>query len=97
MRQQFSPARRKFVGCSGIVTRLFAFGHWGWADGKKESFCYTEAQSTIQLGIYSRGSQWGHTPDGAGAIFISTGISAAQQSYLAHGGLGFLLGDGALT
>ena len=76
---------------------IYAFGRWGWADGKKESFCYTEAESTFQLGIYSKGSQWGRTLDRAGAVFISNGISAAHQSYLAHGGLGFLLGDGALT
>lgn len=75
---------------------VFVFGRWGWADGKKESFCYTEAESTIQAGIYAKGSQWQRTLDRAGAIFISNGISAAHQSYLAHGGLGFLLGDGGL-
>ena len=76
---------------------VFFFGRWGWADGKKESFCYTEAESTIEAGIYSKGAQWHRTLDRAGAVFISNGISAAHQSYLAHGGLGFLLGDGGLT
>jgi high affinity Mn2+ porin len=76
---------------------VFFFGRWGWADGKKESFCYTEAESTIAAGIYSKGAQWHRTLDRAGAVFISNGISAAHQSYLAHGGLGFLLGDGGLT
>lgn len=76
---------------------VFAFARWGWADGKKESFCYTEAESTFEAGVYSKGSQWHRTLDRAGAVFISNGISAAHQSYLGHGGLGFLLGDGALT
>jgi hypothetical protein len=76
---------------------VFFFGRWGWADGKKESFCYTEVESTIEAGIYSKGEQWHRTLDRAGAVFISNGISAAHQSYLAHGGLGFLLGDGGLT
>jgi high affinity Mn2+ porin len=76
---------------------VFAIARWGWADGKKESFCYTEAESTIEAGAYSKGTQWKRTLDRAGAVFISNGISAAHQSYLAHGGLGFLLGDGGLT
>lgn len=76
---------------------VFAFARWGWADGKKESFCYTEAESTLEAGVYSKGSQWHRTLDRAGAVFISNGISAAHQSYLANGGLGFLLGDGGLT
>jgi high affinity Mn2+ porin len=80
-----------------IASDLFAFGRWGWADGKKESFCFTEAESTIEAGIFARGSRWQRSLDRAGAVFISNGISAAHQSYLAHGGLGFLLGDGALT
>jgi len=80
-----------------LSTDVFAFARWGWADGKKESFCYTEAESTLEGGVYSKGSQWHRTLDRAGAVFISNGISVAHQSYLANGGLGFLLGDGGLT
>ena len=80
-----------------LSTDVFAFARWGWADGKKESFCYTEAESTFEAGVYSKGSRWHRTLDRAGAVFISNGISAAHQSYLSHGGLGFLLGDGGLT
>jgi hypothetical protein len=76
---------------------VFAFARWGWADGKKESWCYTEVESTREAGIYSKGSQWHRALDRAGALFISNGISAAHQAYLGYGGLGFLLGDGALT
>ena len=80
-----------------IADNLYGFARWGWADGKKESWCYTEVESTIEAGIYARGARWGRTLDRAGAVFISNGISAAHQSYLAHGGLGFLVGDGGLT
>jgi len=76
---------------------LFAFARWGWADGKKESFCYTEAESTIEAGVYAKGTRWGRTLDRMGAVFASNGISAAHHSYLANGGLGFLLGDSGLT
>jgi hypothetical protein len=80
-----------------IATDLYGFARWGWADGKKESWCFTEVESTIEAGIYARGSRWGRALDRAGALFLSNGISGAHQSYLAHGGLGFLLGDGGLT
>lgn len=80
-----------------ISTDIFGFGRWGWADGKKESFCFTEVESTIEAGVYARGTRWHRPLDRAGALFVSNGISAAHQSYLANGGLGFLLGDGGLT
>jgi hypothetical protein len=80
-----------------LANDLYAFGRWGWADGKKEAFCFTEVESTIEAGIYARGARWGRTLDRAGTVFISNGISAAHQSYLRNGGLGFLLGDGGLT
>jgi high affinity Mn2+ porin len=80
-----------------LANNLFAFARWGWADGKKESWCFTEVESTIEAGIYARGTGWGRSLDRVGAVFISNGISAAHQSYLANGGLGFLLGDSGLT
>jgi high affinity Mn2+ porin len=80
-----------------LSSNVFAFARWGWADGKKESFCYTEAESTFEAGGYAKGTRWRRALDRAGGVFISNGISAAHQSYLANGGLGFLLGDGGLT
>jgi hypothetical protein len=80
-----------------LANDVFAFARWGWADDKKESYCYTEVESTLEAGVYTRGGRWKRPLDRAGAVFISNGISAAHQSYLANGGLGFLLGDGGLT
>jgi high affinity Mn2+ porin len=80
-----------------LSTDVFGFARWGWADGKKESFCYTEVESTLEAGVYAKGSRWHRKLDRAGAVFVSNGISAAHQSYFANGGLGFLLGDGGLT
>jgi hypothetical protein len=75
----------------------YAFGRWGWNEGKHESFCYTEDNEGYELGIYSRGTNWHRSLDRAGAAFVSSGLSKAHQAYLAYGGLGFLLGDGALN
>ncbi len=74
----------------------YAFGRWGWNEGKHESFCYTEDNEGYELGFYSRGTNWHRSLDRAGAAFVSSGLSKAHQAYLGYGGLGFLLGDGAL-
>ncbi len=73
------------------------FGRLGWSDGRNESFCYTEDDRTAELGAFSMGRSWRRPQDRAGAAFVVNGIVAAHRQYLALGGLGFLLGDGALT
>jgi hypothetical protein len=76
---------------------MYAFGRWGWNDGKTESFAYTEDESGIEIGTYFVGTRWHRSLDRAGAVFVSSGIKSYHQRYLANGGLGFILGDGALT
>ena len=75
---------------------LTAYARYGWNDGKTESFAYTEIDSTISGGIGAAGEQWRRTKDRAGVAFSSNAISHAHQNYLANGGLGFIIGDGAL-
>ena len=41
--------------------------------------------------------KWRRKNDRAGVVFVASQIVAAHQQYLGYGGLGFLLGDGALT
>lgn len=74
-----------------------AYGRFGWNNGKTESFCYTEVDQTVQLGVGLYGSRWKRKFDRAGVAFVSNGIKKDHQKYLALGGLGFLLGDGGLT
>lgn len=74
-----------------------AFGRLGWSDGHNESFAYTEDDRALELGGFSYGSPWHRPNDRTGAVFSMNGIVSAHQQYLALGGLGFILGDGALT
>jgi len=76
---------------------LGIFGRWGWNEGRHESYAYTEADQTNQIGAALRGSLWKRRWDRAGAAFVSNGISRDHQEYLALGGYGFLLGDGRLN
>ena len=80
-----------------ITSQVSVFGRLGWSDGHNESFAYTEDDRTFELGGFAKGSSWHRRNDRAGVAFIANGIAAAHQQYLAHGGLGFLLGDGGLT
>ena len=73
------------------------FARWGWNEGQHESYVYTEVDETIQLGADLAGNSWHRWQDKLGGVFVSNGISADHQKYLALGGLGFLLGDGALN
>ena len=80
-----------------LTSHIGAFGRVGWSDGRNESFAYTEVDRTVELGIFTKGDSWHRRNDRAGVVFVANGIVAAHQQYLALGGLGFLLGDGALT
>ncbi len=80
-----------------VSSDIWAFGRWGWNEGQHESFAYTEDNEGVELGVYVKGTRWHRSLDRAGGAFVSSGISAAHQEYLADGGLGFILGDGGLT
>lgn len=80
-----------------VVSDVGVFGRLGWSDGRNESFAYTEDDRTLELGGFTKGTFWNRRNDRAGVAFVANGIVAAHQQYLALGGLGFLLGDGALT
>jgi high affinity Mn2+ porin len=76
---------------------LRGFVRWGWNEGQHESYAYTEVDQTIEAGIDLAGNSWHRRQDKLGGVFVSNGISADHQKYLALGGLGFLLGDGGLN
>jgi len=72
------------------------FARWGWNEGQHESYAYTEVDQTWEFGADYRGALWRRNLDRVGAAFVSNGIARPHQQYLALGGHGFLLGDGAL-
>jgi hypothetical protein len=80
-----------------LSVNLKAFARWGWNNGKTESFAYTEIDSTFVMGLGASGHLWHRNKDRAGVAFDSNAISKDHQNYLADGGLGFILGDGALN
>ena len=80
-----------------LLPNLTAFARFGWDNGKTESFAYTEVDQTFAEGLGANGAWWHRKQDRAGIAFVSNAIKKDHQTYLADGGLGFLLGDGNLN
>lgn len=79
-----------------LTRNLTAFARFGWNNGKTESFAYTEVDQTFAGGVGANGAWWRRKYDRAGVALVTNAIAKDHQEYLADGGLGFLLGDGAL-
>ena len=79
-----------------VTEHLRVAGRFGWNEGQKESFAYTEVDQTALLGGDYDGGQWGRAHDKVGLSLVTNAIKKDHQNYLADGGLGFLLGDGRL-
>jgi hypothetical protein len=80
-----------------LTRNLTAFGRFGWNNDKTESFEFTEVGQTFAGGLGAKGAWWRRRYDRAGVGVVSNAISRDHQTYLADGGYGFLLGDGALN
>ena len=78
-------------GETGVFARL------GWNDGKTESFAFTEVDRLVSVGGQLSGAHWTRGEDRLGAAVAIEGLSQGHRDYLAAGGSGFLLGDGALN
>jgi high affinity Mn2+ porin len=78
-----------------LSAKLRAFARLGWNDGRNESFAYTEVDRTAAMGLDLR--PFHRRPlDKIGIAAVENRLSNLHRDYLAAGGLGFLLGDGAL-
>lgn len=80
---------------NGGATGLFARA--GWADGGVETDGFAESDSAFSLGAQISGAHWKRAKDIFGVAYGQSGISGSHQQYLGEGGLGFNLGDGALS
>lgn len=75
---------------------LGAFLRVSWNDGRTESWAFTEIDRSVAAGLVQSGSRWGRPDDEAGLAAVVSGLSDSHRRYLAAGGYGFIIGDGAL-
>lgn len=73
-----------------------AFMRLSWNDGSKEAYDFTEIHRSVVLGLSLQGTGWRRPDDTVGVAIAANGISDSARRYFAAGGLGILIGDGAL-
>ena len=93
------PAERPGIGVSlqqDISRDLGAFLRAGWADGRHESYEFTDVDRTLAAGLSLGGAGWRRPDDRIGLAGAVDVASRQRRAYLAAGGLGLLIGDGRL-
>lgn len=79
-----------------VTADVGLFGRLGWNNGKTESFAFTAIDRLATVGVSVKGTRWKRPKDVAASEMTVSGLSGVHASYLAHGGLDFLIGDGKL-
>jgi carbohydrate-selective porin OprB len=73
------------------------FARAGWSNGANSAWSYTEADRGASMGLQVSGRNWGRPEDHFGIAVAVDGLSGSHRHYLAEGGIGMLIGDGALN
>ena len=73
------------------------FGRWSWNDGKTEIMAFTDIDASLATGLSIKGNRWGRPDDVIGIGGAINALSKDHRDFIAAGGLGVLIGDGALN
>jgi high affinity Mn2+ porin len=79
-----------------LTANLGVFLRAGTTNGAIETYDFTDIDRTIAFGGSLKGKAWGRAQDSFALAFVNNAISQSFQHYLAAGGIGVLVGDGAL-
>lgn len=66
------------------------------ADGRTETYAFTEVDSSLSTGLAFKGAPWGRAEDTLGLSLARNTISADRRRFLEAGGTSFFIGDGGL-
>jgi high affinity Mn2+ porin len=75
----------------GVFLRLSA------NDGSQETYEFTEINRGLATGLSLKGADWGRADDTVMLALVHDEISREARAYFAAGGIGLLIGDGALV
>lgn len=67
------------------------------ADGRTETYAFTETDGSLGTGFALKGGAWGRGMDTLGVGYLHNTISRERRNYLEAGGISFFIGDGALN
>jgi high affinity Mn2+ porin len=80
-----------------ITDNAGIFMRGSWNDGHNETWAFTEIDRSVSLGLLTKGERWRRANDQFGFGTVISGLSTHHRNYLAAGGYGFIIGDGALN
>jgi high affinity Mn2+ porin len=80
-----------------LADDLGLFGRWSWNDGKTEIMAFTDIDASLSTGLSIKGTKWGRPDDVIGIGGAINALSRDHRDFIAAGGLGVLIGDGALN
>jgi high affinity Mn2+ porin len=80
-----------------LADDLGLFGRWSWNDGHNEIMAFTDIDRSLAGGLSIKGTRWGRADDTIGVGGAVNGLSQDHRDFIAAGGLGILIGDGALN
>ena len=67
------------------------------ADGRTETYAFTEADGSLSTGLVFKGGLWGRTDDTVGVAFMHNTLSPERRGFLAAGGMSYFIGDASAT
>ena len=80
-----------------ITSDLGVFARASWNTGLYEIIAWTDCDESLSAGAVLKGTSWGRPDDRIGVAGLIEGLSPEARAYFAAGGLGILIGDGALN
>lgn len=83
-------AEQQVAGDLGLFVRAMK------ADGRTETYAFTESDASLTAGASLKGTRWSRSKDVVGLAVGADAISTAHRAYLERGGLTAFLGDGTL-
>jgi high affinity Mn2+ porin len=80
-----------------LTEGIGAFARFSWNDGRSEILAFTDVDASLSAGLSINGRAWNRPDDTVGIGGAVNSISPGHSGFLAAGGLGMTVGDGALS
>src|SRR5207249_167631 len=80
-----------------LTENVGVFSRASWSPGLVEVMGWTECSASLSFGTVIKGTPWGRPNDRIGAAVLVEALSPIARAYFTAGGLGILIGDGALN
>jgi high affinity Mn2+ porin len=80
-----------------ISDDLGVFSRASWSPGLDEIIAWTDSDESFSAGAVLKGTSWGRPDDRITAAGVIDALSPQARAYFAAGGVGILIGDGALN